>query len=187
VDFPGHDVVVIGASAGGVQALAELIAQLPQDLSATLFIVLHRPPDGTSLLEEVLRRKSVLPVKAPAYEEPLERGAIYVAPSDHHLLVKPGHIRLTRGPRENRCRPAIDPLFRSAAVAYRSRVIGVLLTGLLDDGVSGLVAIQRCGGLTMVQIRMTGTNVLSESLSSKSNKLDRFSPAFCLLLDSRYQ
>src|SRR5262249_11779242 len=147
----GHHIIVIGASAGGVAALSELVAQLPQDLPATLFIVLHIPSSGPSLLAEVFQRRTLLPVKTPTDEETFEESTIYVAPPDCHMLVKQGHVCLTRGPRENRCRPAIDPLFRSAAVTYRSQVIGVLMTGLLDDGVAGLVAIQRCGGVTVVQ------------------------------------
>src|SRR5262245_15614138 len=129
-----HHIIVIGVSAGGVEALSDLVAQLPQDLPATLFMVLHTPSAGPSLLGEVLQRRTVLPVKIPADEEVFAESTIYVAPPDRHLLVKHGQVRVTRGPCENRCRPAIDLLFRSAAVAYRSQVIGVLMTGLLDDG-----------------------------------------------------
>src|SRR5262245_48715050 len=147
----GHDVIIIGASAGGVQALSRLVAQLPRDLPAALFLVIHMPFQGPDLLGDVLRGVTVLPVKTPSDGEAFEPGTIYIARPDHHLLVKQGYVRLTRGPRENRCRPAIDPLFRSAAVAYRSRVVGVLLTGMLNDGAAGLQGIQRCGGIAMVQ------------------------------------
>jgi len=146
-----HDIIVIGTSAGGVQALSDVVAALPPDLPATLFIVIHLSPQGPNLLGDVLRAVTNLSVRTPADGETFERGTIYIAPADCHLLVQQNHVRITRGPRENRCRPAIDPLFRSAAISYRSRVIGVLLTGLLDDGAAGLVAIQRCGGLTIVQ------------------------------------
>jgi two-component system, chemotaxis family, protein-glutamate methylesterase/glutaminase len=146
-----HNIIVIGASMGGLEALRALVKQLPPDLPAAVFIVLHITPSAPSLLAPILDRDSALPVTSAQDGEAIESGRIYVAPPDHHLLLKPGQVRLTRGPRENRTRPAIDPLFRSAAVAYGPHVIGVVLTGYLDDGASGLLAIKRCNGVAIVQ------------------------------------
>jgi len=148
---PEHDIVVIGASAGGVEALSRLVSMLPPDLSAAIFIVLHIPAQSPSLLPEILSRSGPLPARHPVNEEQIKHGQIYVAPPDHHMLVEQGHIHLTRGPKENRHRPAIDVLFRSAAVAYGTRVIGIILTGSLDDGTAGMLAIKRRGGMTVVQ------------------------------------
>src|SRR5207248_3021201 len=147
----GHDFIVLGASAGGVEALSNLVAQLPENLPATIFVVQHVMPAGRGRLAQILDRASPLPATTAQDREHFKLGHIYVAPPDHHLLVKQGCLRVTRGLRENRVRPAIDPLFRSAAVAYGARVVGVVLTGLQSDGTSGLLAIKRCGGITMVQ------------------------------------
>ncbi len=149
--MPGHDIVVIGASAGGVEALLTLVKTLPRDLPAALFVVLHVPPDGTSALPNILAAAGALPAAHPRDGEPIEHGRIYVAPPDYHLLIEPGHVRLSRGPRENRYRPAVDPLFRSAARAYGPRVIGVVLSGMLDDGSAGMIALARRGGIGIVQ------------------------------------
>lgn len=149
--MPGHDIIVIGTSSGGVEALKHLTSTLPPDLPASLFIVLHRPPDRPSLLAEILRSVSMLAVADAVNGEVITPGRIYLAPPDRHLLIDQEHIRLTRGPKENRFRPAIDPLFRSAAVAYGPRVIGVILTGNLDDGTAGLWAIKDRGGIAIVQ------------------------------------
>lgn len=145
-----RDVIVIGASMGGVEGLKTLFAQLPPDLPAGVCTVLHIAPSSDSLAA-TLGRDSTLPVLTPRDGEPFNQGVIYVAPPDKHLLVKEGYLRVFRGPRENRSRPAIDPLFRSAGVAYGSRTIGVVLTGLQDDGSSGLAAVKRCGGVGIVQ------------------------------------
>src|SRR5215813_11932247 len=147
----GHDIIVIGASVGGVEALSNLVAQFPEDLPATIFIVQHVIPTAAGHLAQILDRVSPLPATTSQDCEIFELGHIYVAPPDHHLLVKQGYLRVTRGLRENRVRPAIDPLFRSAAVAYGARVVGIVLTGLQNDGTSGLLAIKRCGGVAMVQ------------------------------------
>ena len=149
--MPGHDIVVVGASAGGVEALKNLVEQFPPNFGAAVFIVLHVSTDSPGLLSMILDRAGVLTAKFPKDGEKIEKGTIYVAPPNQHLLVKKGYIRLSRGPRENRVRPAIDPLFRSAAAAYSNRVVGVVLTGWLDDGASGLAAIKECGGVTIVQ------------------------------------
>ena len=147
----GRDIVVIGASAGGVEALGSLVEKLPVDLPAAVFVVLHIPASGTSVLPAILQRRGRLPAAHAIDEEPIENGRIYVAPPDHHLLLHPGIVRVVRGPRENGYRPAIDPLFRSAAKSFGPRVTGVVLSGVLDDGTAGLAVIKDVGGRTLVQ------------------------------------
>jgi two-component system chemotaxis response regulator CheB len=146
-----RDIVVIGASAGGVEALLELVTTLPKDFPAPIFVVQHVAPYSPSLMPQLLSRVSALPAKHPENGETIEPGVIYVAPPDHHLLIEDDHVLVTRGPKENRFRPSIDALFRSAAYTYGPRVIGVVLTGYLDDGTSGLWSVQRLGGLVVVQ------------------------------------
>jgi len=145
------DIVVIGASAGGLGAFETLVSQLPSDFPAAIFIVWHISPDYPSLLPQILARVTSLPVAHAVDRKPIKTGRIYVAPPDHHLLVEPGVIRLSRGPKENRFRPAIDVLFRSAARSFGKRVIGVVLSGSLDDGAAGLYAIKERGGIAIVQ------------------------------------
>lgn len=145
------DIIVVGASAGGLGAFETLISQFPPNFPAAIFIVWHISPDYPSLLPEILARSTSLPITHGVDREPIRDGHIYVAPPDHHLLVEPGIVRLSRGPRENRFRPAIDVLFRSAARYYGSRVIGVVLSGSLDDGAAGLYAIKEQGGIAVVQ------------------------------------
>jgi two-component system chemotaxis response regulator CheB len=145
-----HDIIVIGASAGGVEALSVLAAQLPRDLRAAVLVVLH-VSRGRSVLPEILTRAGRLPADHPDDGDPLEYGRIYVASPDHHLTIEPGKVRVVHGPMENGCRPAIDPLFRSAARVYGPRVVGVVLTGALDDGTAGLAAVKEAGGLAIVQ------------------------------------
>ncbi|MBA3470881.1 MAG: chemotaxis protein CheB [Herpetosiphonaceae bacterium] len=146
-----RDIIVIGASAGGVEALSILIRALPDSLSAAIFIVIHLPAHLPSMLPNILARISRLPVSAAQDNLPIRGGQVYIAPPDYHLLLEPGVMRLLHGPKENRFRPAIDPLFRTAAKAYGPRVIGIVLTGSLDDGTSGLLAIKRHKGLAVVQ------------------------------------
>jgi two-component system, chemotaxis family, protein-glutamate methylesterase/glutaminase len=146
-----RDVIVVGASAGGVEATRQLLAALPADLPAAIFVVIHRGLREPNLLPEVLASAGPIPVATAEEGRPFERGRAYVAPADRHLLVGRDHVHVRRGPHENRWRPAIDPLFRSAAASCTTRVIGVVLSGLLDDGSSGLRAVRQCGGLGVVQ------------------------------------
>jgi two-component system chemotaxis response regulator CheB len=148
----GRDIIVIGASAGGVEALTHIVRALPRGFPASIFVVCHFPPGGKSVLPNLLSRAGPLLAAHAADGEPFYPGQIYVAPPDRHLLLEPGNrMRLTRGPRENHNRPAVDPLFRSAARHYGDRVIGVVLTGSLYDGSAGLMAIRGAGGLAVVQ------------------------------------
>jgi two-component system chemotaxis response regulator CheB len=146
-----RSIIVIGASAGGVSALKELVAGLPPDLNAAVFIVLHLGASARSALHDILQRETSLTVRQALDGEPIVMGEIRVARPDYHLILEQDRIRLTRGPRENRFRPAIDSLFRSAAYAHGAAVIGVMLTGALDDGVSGLWWIKNRGGAVVVQ------------------------------------
>jgi two-component system chemotaxis response regulator CheB len=145
------DIVVIGASAGGMEALQKLVAGLPPDLPASLFVVWHLSPGLKSMLPSVLNKAGPLPAAHPGDGDRIEPGRIYVAPNDHHMLLEKGYVRITKGPKENRFRPAVDPLFRSAAYVYGPRTIGVVLTGALDDGTAGLWTIKLRGGTAIVQ------------------------------------
>ena len=145
------DIVVVGASAGGMEALQNLVSRLPAGLPASVFIVWHLSPGAKSILPSVLTKAGPLPAQHPKDGDRIEQGRIYVAPNDHHMLLESGYIRVARGPKENRFRPAVDPLFRSAAYVYGPRVIGVVLTGALDDGTAGLWTIKLRGGTAVVQ------------------------------------
>ena len=146
-----RDIIVVGGSAGSLEALKALVANLPANLAASVFIVIHLTPARESLLPHILNRAGRMPAFQPLDQERIEYGQIYVAPPDRHLVLENRHISLIHGPKENRTRPAIDPLFRSAATNYGRRVIGVLLSGSLDDGTAGLRAIKQRGGVTIVQ------------------------------------
>jgi two-component system, chemotaxis family, protein-glutamate methylesterase/glutaminase len=146
-----HDIIVVGASTGGVEALAQLVHALPKAIHAAIFVVLHLPAERPSRLPSILSRHSHLPVAHAQDGESIRCGRIYVAPPDRHLLVDREVVRVVRGPRENRNRPAVDPLFRTAAYSYGPRVVGVVLTGALDDGTAGLQAVKRRGGIAVVQ------------------------------------
>jgi two-component system chemotaxis response regulator CheB len=148
---PKRDIVVIGASSGGITALLDLVRTLPRDFPAPIFVVQHMAPYAHSLLPELLSQVSPLPARHPRDGEAVQAGTIYVAPPDHHLLIENDKVLVKRGPKENRFRPSVDALFRSAAYGYGPRVIGVVLTGYLDDGTSGLWCIQRLGGVAVVQ------------------------------------
>lgn len=146
-----RDIIVIGASAGGVQALLELVGDLPGNLPAAVFIVLHIPSNAPSLLPSILARESKLPVDHAVDGEPIVKGRIYVAPPNQHLLIEDRNVKLVHGPKENLHRPSIDALFRSAARWAGPRVIGVVLTGAREDGKVGMRAVKLRGGITIVQ------------------------------------
>jgi two-component system, chemotaxis family, protein-glutamate methylesterase/glutaminase len=147
----GHDIVVIGTSAGGLKAVGAVLSQLPADLPAAVFVVQHLAADQNSVLPKLLGDVSRLPVHSPKDGDGFQQGRVYVASPDHHLLVNDDRVRVLRGPQENRFRPSIDALFRSAARSHGSRVIGVVLTGSLHDGSVGLQTIKMRGGITIVQ------------------------------------
>ena len=149
--MPTKDIVVVGSSAGGVEALQRLCAALPADFPAALFVAQHLSPSARSVLPQLLDRVGPLPAASPEDGDTIEAGRIYVAGPDRHMLLRPGKVLMRRGPNENRTRPAVNALFRSAAIAYGGRVTGVVLTGLLDDGTDGLIAIKAAGGLSVVQ------------------------------------
>ncbi|GII05372.1 chemotaxis protein CheB [Planobispora takensis] len=149
--FAGRDLVVVAASAGGVEALRALLSEFPDGLAASVLVVLHLPPTGGSALAGILDRAGPLKA-APAVDgEPLRHGRVYVAPPDHHLLVHDAAVRLSRGPRHNGHRPAADPLFLSAALEGGPRTIAVVLSGMLDDGAAGSAVVERYGGAVAVQ------------------------------------
>lgn len=146
-----HDVVAIGASAGGVEVLLGMASELPADLPASIFIVLHTSPDHPSALPDLLTKRGRLPASHPLDGEKIVPGHIYVAPPDNHLLLRQGSMDVARGPRENGQRPAADALFRSASTAYGPRVVGVVLSGYQDCGTAGMMSIKARGGVSVVQ------------------------------------
>jgi two-component system, chemotaxis family, protein-glutamate methylesterase/glutaminase len=148
---PDFSIVVIGASAGGVPALQACVASLPAELAAAVFVVLHVRADAVSRLPDILNRSGPLSAQEAEDGAKIRAGCIYVAKPDHHLLVDKNRVSVKKGPKENRFRPSIDALFRSAAYTHGPRVIGIVLSGALDDGTSGLWSIKRLGGTTIVQ------------------------------------
>ena len=149
--MPTRDIILIGGSSGAIESLVQLVRQLSPDIPAALFVAIHISPKSNSILPKILSRAGKLPAIHPNDRDRVRQGQIYVAPPDYHLLLHNGFVRVTRGPKENNHRPAIDPLFRSAASYYGPRAMGVLLSGNLDDGSAGLVAIKQRGGLAIVQ------------------------------------
>jgi two-component system, chemotaxis family, protein-glutamate methylesterase/glutaminase len=146
-----HDIIVMGASSGGVETFMQVVSELPRDLPASIFVVLHVSPRGTTKFPEILGRAGSMTVAHALDREVILPGRIYVAPPDFHLLLRNGIIRLVHGPKENNARPAIDVTFRTAARVYGPRVVGVVLSGALDDGTAGLAAIKQRGGIAVVQ------------------------------------
>lgn len=175
--MPGRDTIVIGASIGGLEALQALLPGVQPDTPAAIFIVWHMSAESLGLLPDLLHHVSPLPVSNARDGEPIRAGHIYVAPPDQHLLIEPGHVRLTRGPKENRFRPAVDPLFRSAAVAYGPRVVGVVLSGALDDGTAGLWQIKDRGGVAVVQDSLDAMQPSMPSSAVRNVKVDHVLPA----------
>lgn len=149
--LPKRDLIVIGGSAGALEAVQVLTRTLPKDFDAAMLVVLHTSNHAGSLLPQIVSRAGKIPAIHPVDDTPIEKGRIYIAPPDYHMIVDAGRIRVLQGPKENLHRPAIDPLFRSAAAFYGPRVIGVVLSGVLDDGTSGLMVIRSAGGEAVVQ------------------------------------
>jgi two-component system chemotaxis response regulator CheB len=144
-------IVVIGASSGGIEALRVVAHGLPAEFPAAVCVVVHTAPDAPGTFAWLVNQAGPLPATAVGTSDRLRAGHIYLAAPDHHLIVEPGVLRPTKGPKENRARPAIDPLFRSAAQVFGPAAIGVVLTGSLDDGTAGLMAIKQLGGIAVVQ------------------------------------
>ena len=167
-----RDIIVIGASAGGVLVIKELLTALPGDLAATALIVLHRSPFHETQLPHVLGLHAALQVVEPEDGAPMSPGMVYVAPRDQHLVVHDGFVRLDRGPKQHRTRPAIDPLFLSAAAIYGKRVIGVLLSGMGGDGVTGLITIKHSGGISLVQSPLEAQFPTMPSRAIKEDDVD---------------
>lgn len=170
-------IVVVGTSAGGMKALIALVEQLPGDFPAPLLIVQHISADATGdALLNALNKIGKLKCIHAKHGEHIQSGHIYLAPSDHHLMIeKNGHLLVSKGAQENRSRPAIDPLFRSAAACFGNRTTGILLTGYLDDGTAGLIAIQRCGGVTIIQDPAD-----ADYPDMPKNALNQMKPDYCI-------
>ncbi len=174
----GHALIVIGASAGGLHALSVILAQLPTEFSASLAIVQHRRPDDTSLLRDLLGRKSRLPVLEPCHGEPIVAGHVYLAPANYHLLIESGSIALSIDAPVRCSRPSMDLLFESAAMAYRDKTIGVVLTGANADGAIGAGALAAVGAPLIVQNPSS-----AESPACPQAALERVPSALVLHLD----
>jgi two-component system chemotaxis response regulator CheB len=170
-----RDIVVIGASQGGIQALQALVAPLPATLAVSILVVLHIGHHQTNL-DSILSSAGALPASQPSHGEIMKKHHIYVAPADHHMRLESGFILLDKGPKENFARPAADPLFRSAAETYGPRVIGIVLTGGDKDGARGLQAIKSAGGVTVVQ---DPAEAPAPSMPLSGLKLD--DPNYCVL------
>jgi two-component system chemotaxis response regulator CheB len=147
----GHNIITIGVSADGLEARITIVGNLPSEFPAAVFIVRHIGAGGPRVLADILSRSGPLRAVYPEDRDPIQLGRIYVAPPDHHMSIEDGCVRITHGPKENRHRPSVDVLFRSAALAYGANVVGVVLSGNLNDGTAGLLAIKKCGGVAVVQ------------------------------------
>jgi two-component system chemotaxis response regulator CheB len=185
-----RDIVVVGASAGGVEALTLLVAGLPRSIPAAIIVVLHVPPDSPSALAAILRRSGAVPVQQVESRQLIQLGHIYVAPPNRHLVIDDGHLHLEAGPRENGARPAVDVLFRSAARVYGSRVVGIILSGALRDGAKGMAAIKLGGGVTIVQDPEEALFAGMPRSALKASRVDycvqtRLMPRLLVLLTSR--
>jgi two-component system chemotaxis response regulator CheB len=172
---PGHDIIVIGTSSGGVEVLTRLVSRLPETLPAAVFVVLHVRPDAPSLLPAILNRAGLLPAAHAVDAEPIRTGRIYVAPPGMQMYVQRRRVAVERGPRENMHRPAIDPTFRTAAHHHGSRVIGVVASGALDDGTAGLQAVKEAGGIAVVQDPADAV-----CASMPSHAMDRVAIDYCV-------
>ena len=171
------DIIVIGGSAGSQSVLRQIMSGLPADLPASIFVATHVPSNSPGYLADILSSAGPLPVLRAVDGQPVERGKVYAAVPDRHLLLVDGIMQLGDGPRENMTRPAIDPLFRSAALAYGPRTIGVVLSGLLNDGASGLSAIKACGGTTVVQHPLDAHADEMPLAALEAVNVDRIAPA----------
>jgi two-component system chemotaxis response regulator CheB len=174
--MPNRDIIVIGGSAGSGAVLQRIMEDLPADLPASIFIATHVPSQSAGYLADALARVGALPVRSAVDGQPIEPGCVYVAVPDRHLLVIDGTVRLGDGPRENMTRPAIDPLFRSAALSYGPRTVGVILSGLLNDGASGLAAIKACGGTAVVQHPLNAVADQMPLAALEAVSVDRVAP-----------
>ncbi|HJQ27276.1 MAG TPA: chemotaxis protein CheB [Blastocatellia bacterium] len=146
-----HDIIIIGGSSGALAPLKAIVRGLPADLQATVFVITHVSPEHESLLPDILGNQGNLPVVTATHGAVSRRGYIYVAPPDFHLIIEAGFMRLWRGPKENHSRPSLNPTFRSAAKIYGKRVVAVILSGFLDDGTAGMIAVKRNHGVAIVQ------------------------------------
>ena len=171
------DIIVIGGSAGSHAALKQIMSDLPGDLRASLFVATHVPTGSAGYLADVLASAGPMPVSRAVDGQPVECGRVYAAVPDRHLLLVDGIMRLGDGPRENMTRPAIDPLFRSAALAYGSRVVGVVLSGMLNDGASGAYAIKQCGGTVLVQHPLDAQSDQMPLATLETVETDQVAPA----------
>ncbi|MFV0623366.1 chemotaxis protein CheB [Sphingomonas sp. ac-8] len=172
-----RDIIAIGGSAGSGAVLKQVLGDLPRDLPASVFVSTHIPAHSPSMLAEILATKAALPVVQALDGQPIEQGHIYVAAPDRHLLLMDGTIRLGTGPRENMVRPSIDPMFRSAALSFGSRVVGVVVTGLLNDGAAGLHAIKSVGGTAVVQHPLDAEADQMPLAALESVEVDHVAPA----------
>jgi two-component system chemotaxis response regulator CheB len=175
--MPIRDIIVIGASAGSIQTLKEMMSRLPADLPAAVFVVVHVSPTSMGFLPQILDTAGPLIATHPQDREPIERGRVYVAPPNHHMMIDDGRISLTVGPKENGFRPAVDPLFRTASGAYGSRVVGVILSGGLDDGTEGLRRIKQRGGVAIVQDPLEASIPGMPQSAINNVKVDHILPA----------